>query len=289
MPSPFLQQAVSSSIAAAGAPLVVLLAHVEQRLLDARAGPGAIDAQVRLAAEGIALVLYGSMTRAELDMIQQQLGIRQPFICESGAAIHVPDAYFPFDIPGGRRLPGGTALEFGRPYSEVAGILRRCAARLDIPILGFQDQSVEQVAGECGLSLSSARLAKLREYEEPFRLLGPSPEGRHQLWRSLRAAGLCCTATAGPYEHAGAPVNKGATIEALVRLYRRACPEVVTAALATGSDGSVLLRAVEIPLSLPGPAASGPREGAEPPTQADWLATRIDRAARARRESRASG
>jgi len=61
------------------------------------------------------------------------------------AAVLIPDGYFSFEVPCDRRLPGYHVIEFGRPYAEVVEVLHRTADRLEIGVVGFSDQSVEQV------------------------------------------------------------------------------------------------------------------------------------------------
>ena len=176
------------------------------------------------------------MTRAQLELAQQELGICEPFICESGAAILIPEGYFPFDVLHDRDLPGYHVIEFGRPYPEIVARLHRTAERLDTPVVGFSDETVEQVAQERGLSLSHARLAKLREYDEPFRLVRPSEAARNRLWRALRASGLA-RISCGSAEHVGAPVNRAAAVNLLSSLYRRTFDSVVTARFGINADG----------------------------------------------------
>jgi len=43
--------------------------------------------------------------------------------------------------------------------------------------------SVEEAAQDCKLPPMDARLAKLREYDEPFRILGSSPGTRSRRFR----------------------------------------------------------------------------------------------------------
>src|SRR5262249_9530847 len=57
------------------------------------------NAPAMLARERISVVLVSSMTRAELEMVQQTIALREPFICESGAALLVPHGYFSFAVP----------------------------------------------------------------------------------------------------------------------------------------------------------------------------------------------
>lgn len=184
-----------------------------------------------LSRERVPLVLCSSKTRAELEHIQQELGIDHPFVCENGGATFIPRGYFGFEVPCVRDVAGYEAVEFGRPYPEVVETLHRTAQRLRIDVIGFSDLSVEEVARECRLTLLRARLAKLREYEEPFRLLDPSPAARERLLEGLHAAGLRCI-THGRYEHVGAPVDKHLGVNMLRTLYRHAFDRMVTVGLA---------------------------------------------------------
>jgi mannosyl-3-phosphoglycerate phosphatase len=178
----------------------------------------------------VSLILSSRRTRAELEHIQQELGIRDPFICESGAAAFIPRGCFGGDVPGARQIAGYNAVEFGRTYSEVVAILHRTARHLRVAIQGFSDMSVEDVARECQVTLLRARLAKLREYDEPFRILDPDPHARMRLFKALQAARLQCTSV-GRYHHVGAPLNKYAAASLLRTLYRRAHGRVFTVAL----------------------------------------------------------
>jgi mannosyl-3-phosphoglycerate phosphatase len=199
-----------------------------------------------LAEEHIAVVLCSSMTRAQLEAYKDELGIEHPFVCESGAAVLIPHEYFPFGVLCNRDLPGHQVIEFGRPYEEVVALLRRTAVRLNIRVIGFNDLSVERVASECGVSLSQAHLAKLREYDEPFRILDDRPDVHDRLWRALQASRLTCTYH-GAYEHVGSPVDIATGVHLLTTLYRRAYGGVVTAAIGTTLSSASFLHRVKFP------------------------------------------
>jgi mannosyl-3-phosphoglycerate phosphatase len=240
------------------APLpVVVFADVDEAFLAGQSSPAPPNIDELLEREQVALVLSSSMTRAELDTCQQMLGIRCPFICESGAAVLVPHRHFPFDVPRDRDLPGYHVIEFGRLHSEVVTVLHRTAARLEVPVIGFSDLSVEQVANECGLSLSHARLAKLREYDEPFRLVNVTPDAHNRLWRGLRGSGLNCTYR-GYFEHVGTPIDKGLGVSVLSSLYRRAFGPLITVGLGSTNNSVALLYCVKWPF-IAEPAAAIPR------------------------------
>jgi len=135
--------------------------------------------------ERVPLVLCSNRTRAEVEAMQQRLGLRHPLICERGAVAFVPAGYFEFTIAGSRHVAGYHAMEFGAPAAEVIGSLRRVALRQRLDVVGFSEMSVEEVAHDCRLSLLDARLAKLREYGERFRLLQTGAVARERLFRAL--------------------------------------------------------------------------------------------------------
>ena len=230
-------------------PAVVVFADIEGTPAGQSIGTAHVHAGEVFAREGIMLVLCSSMTRAQLETVQQALGIAQPFMCESGAAVVIPSDYFPLDVPFDRELIGYRVVEFGRPHDEVVALLRRISARVGVPIRTFSDLSVEQVANECGLSLAQARLAKLREYDEPFRLAVSSADAHRQLWRALHASRLFCAHRAC-FEHVGGRVDKGTGVRVLTMLFRRAFGAVATVGVATASSSLSVLKRVRHPFVL---------------------------------------
>jgi mannosyl-3-phosphoglycerate phosphatase len=211
-----------------------------------------------LAARRITLVLCSRRTRAEVEGIRQDYGIFHPFVCENGAAAFVPERYFGSDLENTRKVGGYQTIELGAPYDQVVDTLRRVADRLSLQVQGFHDMSVEQVSREHGLPLLEARLAKLREYSEPFRLLSANPVAEHRLLNALGAAGLTCV-TLGPFHHAGTVPGAGAAAAVLTTLYRVAFGTIVTAAVGDGAPAADIARRADLRLETP---AGGP---------VDWL------------------
>jgi mannosyl-3-phosphoglycerate phosphatase len=202
-----------------------------------------------VARERIPLLFCSGKTRAEIELIQQDFGVNHPFISENGAAVFVPRGYFGFDVPNARNVAGYEAVAFGRPYAEVVDALRRTAQRQRVDVIGFNDMSVEEVAIDCCLSLMQARLAKLREYEEPFRILEDDPGARNRLFKALRRARLGCI-SGMPYDRVGAPVDHGVGVQMLIRLFHRAFGSLFSVGLGHGLSAVPLLRTVDVPLII---------------------------------------
>ena len=254
---------------------LIVVTDIDGTLLDhdTYSFAAAKPALTLLRREGVPLILCSSKTRAEIEILQRELGIAHPFVSENGGALFVPVDYFPFRLPGARRVNGYHAIEFGRPYEEVVNELHRLAAALGVTVTGFSDMSDGEIASTCHLPAERARLAKLREYDEPFSVAGGDPALRLRLCRCLEDAGLHCT-TGGRFDHVTGAADKAVAIGLLRMLYRRALasapdggsavrgvaqeggfwqPEIrrrriVTVALGDAPNDVALLREVEIPV-----------------------------------------
>ena len=217
-----------------------------------------------LVRERIMLVFCSRRTRAQVEGTRQAFGIFHPFVCEGGAAAFIPERYFGSDLESSRQVGGYQAVEFARPYENVVDIVRRSADRLNIGVLGFSDMSVEQVARECGLSLLEARLAKLREYGEPFRLLRANPIAERRLFRALEGAGLTCRRGLD-FHHAGAAKGLQGAIAVLTTHYRIAFGSVLIAGAREGTGESEILPHVDLALDPVG------LDHDDPLAAEDWL------------------
>jgi mannosyl-3-phosphoglycerate phosphatase len=217
-------------------------------------------ALARLEERGVPLVLSSSKTRAEVERLQQDLGTAHPFVTENGGAVFVPHGYFTFLLPGALRRPSYDVVELGRPYEAVVNALRRASASSGVGVAGFNDLSVEEIAADAGLSLAAARLAKLREYDEPFRLLPGREAGLPALALAMASEGLRCT-SGGRYHHACGPTDKGVPVRLLTPLLRSAYEEVVTVALGDGPNDVPMLLAADIPIIVSNPTSGATPEG----------------------------
>jgi mannosyl-3-phosphoglycerate phosphatase len=197
---------------------------------------------------GIAVVLWGNETRAEMELIQSDLDLQHPFISENGGGLFIRHGYFLNRPTIGRNIQSYDVLEFGRPYHEVAEALHEVARRHECPVIGFSIMSTEEVARECGLSLAQSRLAKLREYDEPFRVADSEPATYSRICSALRRFGYRCF-THERFHHATGVADKAQSIRTLTSLYCDAHDgHVVTIGVAKAPSESCLLQTVDMPL-----------------------------------------
>ncbi len=242
-------------------PAPVVFTDLDGTLLDhySYSFEAAGEVLLRLRQAEVPLVPCSSKTRTEIEKIQKRLESVHPFVAENGAAAFIPEGYFPFAVPGARERAGYLVLEFGRPHAEVVELLRHTAEAIDVPVVGFSDMTVGEVAETCGLSMLDARLAKLREYDEPFRVTGGDPASRDRLLRALQRAGLQVV-RGGRFDHVTGRADKGLAVAALRGLYRRVHRTIVTVGLGDSPNDVSLLRAVDIPVVVLSPVADASAE-----------------------------
>jgi mannosyl-3-phosphoglycerate phosphatase len=229
-------------------PLVVI-SDVDGCLVDGQrySSDAASKALQALRERDIPLVLCSSKTRRELQALQHRLGLEYPFICENGAALHVPAGYFPFDIPRSVRRSGYEVLVFGSPHCDVVSAVRSAARETQVDLVLFVDMSPSEVAEDTGLSPAEAALAKEREYDEPFRVKAPESGARERLELRLAASGVRVV-RGGRYDHAVMNAGKGRATVALRHIFRKAYGPLTTMGLGDALNDVPLLHAVDLPV-----------------------------------------
>jgi mannosyl-3-phosphoglycerate phosphatase len=216
--------------------------------------------------QGVAVVLWGNETRSEMELIQSDLKLHHPFISENGGGLFVRHGYFHDRPVAGRAASNYHVVDFGRPYYQVAEALHEVARKVGVDVIGFSDMSIQSVAQDCGLSLAQARLAKLREYDEPFRILDSEPATYSRICSALRRLGCRCF-THEAFHHATGVADKTQSLRMLISLYRQQYNgHVLTVGLAKEPSETCLLQAVDIPIVVQSDAVDTARLGRKVPT-----------------------
>ncbi|MGH9862792.1 MAG: HAD-IIB family hydrolase [Candidatus Acidiferrales bacterium] len=173
-----------------------------------------------LRARGIPVVLCTSRTRAEVLPLRKELGLRDPFVMENGGAICIPRNYFPFALPTARVEAGFQVLELGQRYQNLVQALDEAAKTSGIEVRGFSRMSEKEVAASLGTNRAGARLARQREYDEPFLLEKGTSKQRERFFRWLQQRGLRWQED-GRFHHLMGDNDKGAAVSRLIELYRQ--------------------------------------------------------------------
>ena len=201
----------------------------------------------RLRAEEIPWVFVTSKTRAEVEFWRRETANTHPYIVENGAALVVPHGYFPSPVSNGRPLDGSDIVEWGTPYSLLVDALQRAAEKCRCRVRGFHDMTAAEVAVETKLPLEQARLARMRDFDEPFVVLDPDRANR--LVQAIREEGLRCV-SGSRFLHITGANDKGIATAALQRLYKEAYGPLTTVGLGDSFNDLPLLENVSIPILI---------------------------------------
>jgi mannosyl-3-phosphoglycerate phosphatase len=202
----------------------------------------ALDA---LGGAGVPVVLCTSKTRAETERWRAALGNAHPFIVENGGAAFVPEGYFGPRVRYDKREGGYGVLEFGRPYAELRRVFASIRAATGLPLRGFGDMTVDEIAERCGFTREDAELAGRREYDEPFVGVGPADLGA--VLRAAAAEGLQIV-TGGRFHHLVGGSDKGRAVRALRGLFEADGGPVRAIGLGDSPNDEPMLREVDVPV-----------------------------------------
>ena len=191
---------------------------------------------------GIPLVLVSSKTLAELEDYRTQLRLKHPVVAENGAAIDVPDEYFPET-----NFSAGTVsrAELQSAYQEVklaGGFL--CEA--------FHELGVTGIVRETGLTKAQAERANDRLASEPILWLD-TDERAAEFEHEMDNRGLRCI-RGGRFLHLMRNTSKEKAVRELMDAYARKWPgRVLTSvSLGDGPNDLGMLATTDIAVVIPG-------------------------------------
>jgi mannosyl-3-phosphoglycerate phosphatase len=179
----------------------------------------------------IPLVICSSKTRKEIEHIRAKLGNSHPFISENGGALFIPKKYFMFTVHSTQFTVEESydydVVSLGTPYSELRTAL--CSLRKKgYEVKGFGDMSVGEVAEVTGLDITSAEMAKERDFDEPF-IFNGDREKEKDLLDSIRSLGL--NYTRGNFYHLLGNSDKGKAVAIMIEYYKKSFGAIQTMAI----------------------------------------------------------
>lgn len=202
----------------------------------------------------IPLVFCSAKTRAEQMFYREKLHAQDPFIVENGAAIVVQQDYFRQPHAFNRTADGLQLLELGKPYAEIRNLLAEVQAELKLPLKGYGDMSVEEVARVTGLDSEAAARAKKREYEETV-VTQLNETDRERLREALSRRNVSMISGAR-FTSVSAANDKGRAAKTLTDLFRRERGPVITVGIGDSWNDAPLLAVMDIPLLVQRPGGT---------------------------------
>ena len=204
----------------------------------------ALDTLSMVKKKKIPLIFCTSKTRAEIEKYRKELGIKDPFISENGGAIFVPKNYFGFKFPFSRQTPCYDIIEIGTPIKRILNAIESIKKR-GYDITAFSDMPAVVLSKDCGLKISDAKNAKMREYDEAFKINSKKDEPK--IRELIKKQGFHFT-KGGRYCHITGSNDKGKAVKVLTSLFKRKYLRIKTIGLGDGQNDIPMLKEVDVPV-----------------------------------------
>lgn len=239
-----------------GLPLVIFT-DLDGTLLehDTYSFEAALPALDELHQRRIPVVISTSKTRAEVEVYRRAMCIADPFVVESGSAVFVPEGYFQSLPPEAKKRDGYAVIVLGAEYARILVAFRELKSRTGGAIEGLDEMPVERISILTGLPLEEARLAKQREYDEPFIFLRDEKLYSPRMEAFAKELGLRCQ-KGGRFYHLTGDSDKGKAMAILMELYRKKLGQPTSVALGDSSLDLPLLSRADIPIAVKRPDGS---------------------------------
>lgn len=169
---------------------------------------------------GIPLILASSKTAAEMLVLREALGNRHPFIIENGAALYVPDGYFPADPEGAVAQGEYQVVELAPPRERWLAELAALRDEFPDQFESFHSAGTAGIVAMTGLDEGQAAAAGARGYSEPVQWLG-TPPAEQRFVRRLQENGAT-VARGGRFLTVTGDCDKGRALARLRDAYRQA-------------------------------------------------------------------
>ncbi|MCD6161596.1 MAG: HAD-IIB family hydrolase [candidate division Zixibacteria bacterium] len=226
---------------------LVILTDLDGTLLDRNSfqpGPALkhLDECNRLK---IPVVFVSGKSKAEIESIRKELHNESPFISENGGGLYIPVEQFP-DLKGFSRDDKYWRWGADVSIDEMRKALFDIAAETGVKAKCFFEMSDEEAAKCTGLDLHRAKLAKQRDFDEPFILDNPPPDFIVVLRDEINKRGYRYT-TGGQLHHIMGNFDKGHTVVLLKNIYFQVNPQMKFAALGDAYNDLEMLKQVDYP------------------------------------------
>lgn len=230
---------------------IIIFTDLDGTLLDHQtySFQEALPALTEIKKRNIPLILCSSKTRGELEEYQRQLRIKHPFISENGGAIFIPKGYFCKLKDELKEKGKYLVLELGTPYKELRKSLLEVSHKFGVKVVGFGDLKAKQITFMFNLPYKEARLARQREYDEPFYFLDEVKKDQFQaIEREFKKRGLNLT-KGGRFFHLLGRNDKGKAVRLLTSMYKQNWnSEPLTVGIGDSLNDLSMLKTVDIPV-----------------------------------------
>lgn len=191
-----------------------------------------------------------SKTKAELAHLRHEIKLDTPFIVENGAAIYIPEQFFPKAPTDAELVEGYYCKSFSQPRAHWLDLLASQPDDLRHCYRGFSEMSNEEISLATNLSIQDSTLANTREFSEPLKWLGNDAE-KAEFSRRMKAQGANVL-QGGRFVHISGKCNKGVAMRWLSKEFARQFPDTHFKSVALGDsyNDNDMLEAADIAVQI---------------------------------------
>lgn len=211
----------------------------------------ALPVLAELKQQQIPVIPVTSKTRAEVAYLRTEIGLSDPFIVENGSGIFIPLNDQRFDLTQTLTEEEFHLQRLGITYQEARIALPKVSQTLGEDLKGFGDLTVEEIIDLTGLSFEEAKLAKTRDFTEPF--ITPKSKSSREIETAVKQNGYQVV-VGDRFSHLiGINAGKGRAVNWLLNNYQNQGEKIITVGLGNSPNDLSMLENVEIPIIIPNP------------------------------------
>jgi mannosyl-3-phosphoglycerate phosphatase len=193
----------------------------------------------------IPVVFVSGKSRAEMELVREELNNDAPFISENGGGLYIPAKNF--QAPDGASKIGSYwCLCSNENIEDVRNVFFKLVNETGFEVKTFDQITALEVSKLTGLNLEHSRLAKIREYDEVFVIIDETPEKLAVLKEKIASHGYRY-AHGGHFHHIMGNFDKGQMALQVKELYLRINPSTKFAAIGDANNDLPMLKIVEYP------------------------------------------
>jgi mannosyl-3-phosphoglycerate phosphatase len=208
----------------------------------------ALPALQLLKERDIPFIICSSKTKKEIEYYRKKIGINHPFISENGGGIFIPKNYFQFKLQNQNfkviEENDYQVIRLGARYSDLRKAIE-ALRKEDFKVRGFGDMSAKEISEVAGMTIEEAKMAKERDFDEPFIFEGSNAEVK-DLQYAIEKKGF--NVAKGRFFHIIGNSNKGRATSILIDLYKKKYDNVISIAIGDSPNDIPMLEKVNYPV-----------------------------------------
>ena len=226
---------------------LVILTDLDGTLLDKKTlRPGPANKYLQLCTElNIPVVFVSAKTKAEIELFRIELNNRSPFVSENGGGLYIPVVDFP-NLQNFHRDSPYWYWCAKESIDELREGLKKAAQKSNVEVKSFSQMTIENVSRLTGLNLRQAKLAKMRNHDEPFIIIDEDTAKLSSLKNEIGKQGYSYT-SGGYLHHITGDFDKGKAVKLLMDVYRKLNPDIKFAGIGDGPNDRPLLEIADYP------------------------------------------